>query len=73
MAVIGTSNMDIRSFSLNMEVSLLVRGREFVDEMRKVEDDYRRNSDQLTLEQWASRSTWEKTLDNLARLTSSLQ
>jgi cardiolipin synthase len=73
MAVIGTSNMDIRSFSLNMEVSLLVSGRDFVDEMRKVEDDYRRNSDQLSLQQWSSRSTWEKTLDSLARLASSLQ
>ena len=30
IAVIGSSNMDIRSFSLNMEVSLLVRGKSFV-------------------------------------------
>ena len=30
IAVIGSSNMDIRSFSLNMEVSLLVRGESFV-------------------------------------------
>ena len=30
IAVIGSSNMDIRSFSLNMEVSLLVLGESFV-------------------------------------------
>ena len=30
IAVIGSSNMDIRSFSLNAESSLLVRGESFV-------------------------------------------
>ena len=34
VAVIGSSNMDMRSFQLNMEVSLMVRGRSFVEEMR---------------------------------------
>jgi cardiolipin synthase len=31
VAVIGSSNMVVRSFSLNMEVSVLVHGRGFVD------------------------------------------
>lgn len=73
VAVIGSSNMDIRSFSLNMEVSLLVRSREFVDRMRLVEDDYRRNSIRLDPAQWASRPLRGKVLDGLARLTSALQ
>ena len=34
VAVIGSSNMDVRSFSLNMEVSVLVHGRGFVDSIR---------------------------------------
>ncbi|MBC7630919.1 cardiolipin synthase, partial [Aeromicrobium sp.] len=33
VAVIGSSNMDMRSFSLNFEVSLMVRGRSFVREL----------------------------------------
>lgn len=73
VAVIGTSNMDIRSFSLNMEVSLLVRGRAFVDRMREVEDHYRANSDELTLDEWSRRPLAGKVFDSLARLTSSLQ
>ncbi|MGC5171449.1 cardiolipin synthase [Microbacterium sp. DT81.1] len=73
VAVIGTSNMDIRSFSLNMELSLLVRGRAFVDRMRAVEDSYRANSDALTLADWSRRPLRAKVRDNLARLTSSLQ
>jgi len=73
VAVIGSSNMDIRSFSLNMEVSLLVHGEDFVDRLRRVEDSYRANSDELTLDQWMRRSVGAKVGDSLARLTSSLQ
>ena len=73
VAVIGSSNMDIRSFSLNMEVSVLVHGREFVDSMREVEDHYRANSDVLTLDEWLRRPLRQKVNDSLARLTSSLQ
>ena len=73
VAVIGSSNMDIRSFELNMEVSLLVRGASFVHEMRAVEDGYRRDSRELTLDEWMKQPLWSTVLDNLARLTSALQ
>jgi cardiolipin synthase len=73
VAVIGSSNMDIRSFELNMEVSLLVRGASFVREMRAVEDGYRRNSRELTLDDWMTQPLRSTILDNLARLTSALQ
>lgn len=73
VAVIGSSNMDIRSFLLNMEVSLMVRSRGFVAQMREVEDGYRRNSSELTLEEWLKQPLRSTVLDNLARLTSALQ
>ena len=73
VAVIGSSNMDMRSFSLNMEVSLMVRGPGFVREMRRVEDGYRERSRELTLEEWSRRTRWSTVLDNLARLTSGVQ
>jgi cardiolipin synthase len=73
VAVIGSSNMDIRSFELNMEVSLLVRGASFVREMRAVEAGYRRNSRELTLDEWMRQPLRSTVLDNLARLTSALQ
>lgn len=72
VAVIGSSNMDIRSLSLNMEVSLLVRGRGFVDEMRRVEQDYRDAGRELTAEQWRREPLHATFLDGLARLTSAL-
>lgn len=73
IAVIGSSNMDMRSFGLNMEISMLVRGEEFVREMRTVEDMYRSLSRELTKEEWEQQPLRSTVLDNLARLTSALQ
>ncbi|MET1053453.1 MAG: cardiolipin synthase [Mycetocola sp.] len=73
VAVIGSSNMDMRSFGLNMEVSLLVRGASFVADMRAVEDEYREKSRELTLDEWMKQPLRSTVLDNLARLSSALQ
>jgi len=73
VAVIGSSNMDMRSFGLNLEMSLLVRGEEFVTQLRAVEDRYRADSRELTLEEWLQQPLRSTVLDNLARLTSALQ
>jgi cardiolipin synthase A/B len=73
VSIIGSSNIDMRSFSLNMEVSLMVRGRPFVSELRQVQEGYRRASRRLTLEEWQRRSLPAAVLDNVARLTAALQ
>ncbi len=73
VAVIGSSNMDMRSFGLNLEISLLTRGQEFVEQLRAVEDRYRSQSRELTLEEWEKQPLRSTVLDNLARLTSALQ
>lgn len=73
VAVIGSSNMDQRSFSLNFEVSLLVRGHTFVRDLRIVEDGYRSDSRELGLEEWLKQPLRSTVLDNLARLTSAVQ
>ncbi|CAN5169204.1 cardiolipin synthase [soil metagenome] len=73
IAVIGSSNMDIRSFNLDFEISLMVRGASFVREMRAVEEGYRAVSRELTLDEWLKQPLRSTILDNLARLTSALQ
>ena len=73
VAVIGSSNMDMRSFSLNFEVSLMVRGASFVEALRAVEDGYRADSRELTLDEWMQQPLRSTILDNLARLTSAVQ
>ncbi|MFG6402215.1 MULTISPECIES: cardiolipin synthase [unclassified Microbacterium] len=73
VAVIGSSNMDMRSFGLNLEISMLVRGEDFVRDMREVEDTYRGLSREMTLAEWEKQPLRSTVLDNLARLTSALQ
>lgn len=73
VGVIGSSNMDMRSFALNYEVSLLVIGRTAVDELRRVEDGYRALSRELTVEEWSQRSRGARYVDNVMRLTAALQ
>lgn len=72
-AVIGSSNMDIRSFNLNFEVSLLVRGEGFVRDMRAVEEGYRTAGRELTKAEWDAEPGRARFLDGLARLTSALE
>ncbi|TDN91174.1 cardiolipin synthase [Microbacterium sp. BK668] len=72
IAVIGSSNMDIRSFSLNAEVSVLVRGASFVAGMREVEEGYRRAGRELTLDEWRREPRSATFSDGVARLTSAL-
>ncbi|WP_091226149.1 cardiolipin synthase [Microbacterium sp. 3J1] len=72
VAVIGSSNMDIRSFSLNSEMSLLVRGESFVAQMREVEQKYRTAGRELTLSEWLREPAKSTFLDGVFRLTSAL-
>jgi cardiolipin synthase len=65
--------MDMRSFSLNFEVSLLVRSAHFVERLRAVEDDYRSKSREVTLDEWLERPAAIQVVDNVARLTAAVQ
>jgi cardiolipin synthase len=73
VAVVGSSNMDMRSFALNYEVSLMLLGPEVVKRMRAVEDDYRGLSTELTREEWSRRPRGKRYVDNVMRLTAALQ
>jgi cardiolipin synthase len=73
IAVIGSSNMDQRSFSLNMEVSMMVHGESFVRDLDEITNYYREHSRELTLDEWMKQPMRSTLLDNLARLTSALQ
>ncbi|GAA3337018.1 cardiolipin synthase [Curtobacterium pusillum] len=73
VSVIGSSNMDMRSFSLNLEVSVMVRGSRFVHALREVQNAYKEHSFELTLDEWVERPRRSQVLDNVARLTAALQ
>ena len=73
VSVIGSSNIDLRSFSLNFEVSMLVEGRGMVTQLDGIAEGYRRQSTTLTLEDWMARPRVAQLFDSIARLTSALQ
>ena len=73
LAVIGTSNMDYRSFALNYEVVLFLEGAVVVDRLVEIQDDYRSLSRELTAESWRARNRKGRYVDNVMRLTAALQ
>ncbi|MCH1882140.1 phospholipase D-like domain-containing protein [Agrococcus sp. ARC_14] len=73
VSVIGSSNIDMRSFGLNFEVSMLIEGASMVDQLQATADGYRRQSTTLTLESWMARPRITQAFDSIARLTSALQ
>jgi cardiolipin synthase len=72
VAVIGTSNLDIRSFALNAEVMLIVYDTGVVAQLAAEQERYLANSQLLTLATWRQRSFATKVTQNLARLLSPL-
>ncbi len=70
--VMGSSNMDMRSFGLNYEISLLTTGGDLVDDISAVIDDYREKSHELTIEEWEKRPWTRKYMESAMRLMSAL-
>jgi cardiolipin synthase len=64
--------MDIRSFALNAEVSLLSYDRSVADQLREVHRHYLASSEKLDPKRWARRPLRQRLLQNLARLADSL-
>src|SRR5262245_10976001 len=72
VAVIGTSNLDIRSFALNAEVMLMLYDRDVRAHLAAEEERSFASSRLLTLADWHERSFFKKVAQNLARLLSPL-
>jgi cardiolipin synthase len=72
IAVIGSTNIDIRSFALNAEINLVLYDRDVVRRLREIEDRRLADSDRLTLEDWRKRPVTIRVLQNIARLADSL-
>ena len=72
IALIGSSNLDIRSFSLNAEITLIVYDPKVVGELRREQEKNMADSQPLTAEQWARRSFPVKMFQNTARLFDSV-
>ncbi|WP_149195321.1 cardiolipin synthase [Luteimonas suaedae] len=71
IALLGSINLDMRSFALNAEIGLLCYDRAVVARMREVEAEYLRDSEQLSLAAWRTRPAWKRSLGGIARLADS--
>jgi len=71
IALVGSTNMDIRSFALNAEVNLLVYDPGFVEQLRAVQERYFADSDLLDPGTWSRRRLTAKIAHNTARLLDS--
>jgi cardiolipin synthase len=72
LAIVGSSNVDLRSFRLNDEVSLLFYDPPSIAELEAVQRDYIEESDELRLDEWSRRSRAQRLLESLARLVGPL-
>ena len=73
LAIFGSANMDMRSFGLNYESTILVSQGDLIAGFNQLAANYRAVSHELTLEEWNERSLLRRYVDNVMRLTSSLQ
>jgi cardiolipin synthase len=72
IAIIGSSNIDTRSFMLNAEVSLVAYNRELALKLRAEQERYFKHAERLTAEAWRQRSRFVSLGQNIARLVSPL-
>ena len=73
IAVIGSSNLDLRSFTLNLEVTLICYDKSVVAAMQPIFQGYLKRSKQVHLHEWMTRSLMARLKENLSRLTAALQ
>ena len=73
LCMFGSSNMDMRSFGLNYESTMLVAKGNLLAEFNQLASNYRAVCHELTLEEWNERGFVRRYMDNVMRLTSALQ
>ncbi|WP_185982758.1 cardiolipin synthase [Aureimonas mangrovi] len=72
IAIVGSANMDRRSFELNSEVTLVAYDKPLVERLRRIERDYRGKSHRLDPVEWEKRGFFVKLAENVTRLISPL-
>ena len=73
MAIIGSSNLDVRSFALDLELNVVLYDTRTVKTLLEIEAGYLQKSTQLTLSSWMKRPFRHKLAESLARITAPLQ
>lgn len=72
IAIIGTANLDNRSFDLNFEINAIVYDEKIANELTGIFEDDLKYSKQIVLEEWKRRPFYKKLLERVFNLFSSL-
>jgi cardiolipin synthase len=71
-ALFGSANLDVRSFTLNFEISVLLYGQPITQRLRDIQNIYLSHSRQLTSNEWEKRPAISEYADNAVSLLSPL-
>ncbi|WP_299069974.1 cardiolipin synthase [Accumulibacter sp.] len=72
ITIFGTVNLDLRSFELNFEVSLIAYDAAFSAATRALQRQYESRSQPLQLVHWRARPKWRRWLENAVQVMSPL-
>jgi len=71
-AIFGSANLDVRSFSLNFELSIMLYGESITQRLRAIQQEYLARSEPLVLSEWESRRAVADYTDRAVALLSPL-
>lgn len=72
LSIVGTANMDFRSFDLNFEINAVIYGQQFCGQLTQSFLQDLEDSTLITEKTWKRRNKWQMLLDKVARLFSPL-
>jgi cardiolipin synthase len=70
LSIIGTANMDIRSFELNFEVNVMLYDRKFSEQLRTVFFKDLEDAEKIDKDAWCQRPAYNQLPERIARLFS---
>lgn len=68
VGIVGSSNVDLRSFQLNEEVSLLLSDNADIQRLEAIQSAYIASSDPVELAAWRARPKLQRLPENIARI-----
>ena len=72
LAMVGSANLDVRSFNLNFELTMMMYGSDAVRQLRAWQDQYFAHSKPVDVQEWTQRSTIKRYADSAIALLSPL-
>ncbi len=66
LALVGSGNLDPRSFRLNLELNLAMHNRAVAGELRRIFEGYQAESVEIETQTWARRPWWRRAYEQFA-------